>query len=96
MMKSAVVLTSLALVSAQRGRCYLGGDPHVRGFDRKRVRTHHPVYAPGARWLVNTKSGDFQAQAMYTRSAGAEPPPEVGRDGRRMSVTQLIAWKVLL
>ena len=55
------------MADATRGNCYIGGDPHVRGFDQTRGWTHHPVYAPGAWWLVNTESGEFQAQAMYSQ-----------------------------
>jgi len=55
------------VADANRGNCYLGGDPHVRTFDRPRGWTHHPVMAPGAWWLVHTESGEFQAQAMYSQ-----------------------------
>jgi len=55
------------VTAVKRGNCYLGGDPHVRGFDQTRGWTHHPVMAPGAWWLVRTETGEFQAQAMYSQ-----------------------------
>lgn len=67
MISGAMLLAGLAVADAKRGNCYIGGDPHIRGFDQTRGWTHHPVMAPGAWWLVHTESGEFQAQAMYSQ-----------------------------
>jgi len=65
MISGVVFFAGLAAASAKRGQCYLSGDPHVRTFDYGGW-THHPVYSPGAWYLVHTESGEFTAQAMYS------------------------------
>jgi len=67
MISSAMLLAGLAVADANRQNCFMSGDPHVRGFDQTRGWSFHPVFAPGAWWLVHTESGEFQAQATYAQ-----------------------------
>lgn len=67
MISSAILLAGLAVTDAKRGHCYMAGDPHVRGFDRRGGWTFHPVFAPGTWWLVHTETGEFSAQATYSQ-----------------------------